>query len=140
MPSARPQKCVVALQRAWMLTFDIPQGEVSIAGNEGEEEAMSGLGLVSVHRTNGVNQLRRINQKNVQIPMAQRRKITSNKCKMVTNHRSAHVAPGASLPVTAYLSFFAACVRFASLVSSCCSVFIIWVALVTFPFDAVEQK
>lgn len=62
VPSARPHKCTVALQRAWMLTFDIPQREVSIAGNEGEEEAMSWLGLVSVHRTNGVNQLRRINQ------------------------------------------------------------------------------
>lgn len=65
MPPAQPHKCTAASQSSWMLTFDIPQGKVSIAGSfrgEGEEEAMPGLGLVSVHHTDGVNQLRRINQ------------------------------------------------------------------------------
>lgn len=64
-PSAQPHKCAAASQSSWMLTFDIPQGKVSIAGSfwgEGEEEAMPGLGLVSVHHTDGVNQLRRINK------------------------------------------------------------------------------
>lgn len=135
--------CTAALQRAWMLTFDIPQGEVSIAGSfrgEVEGEAMSRLGLVSVHHTDGVNQLRRTNQKKVQIQMAQILKITSNKCKMVIKYKSSHVAPDTSLPVTPHLPLSAAGVKFAGLVSSRCCVLIIWVALVTFAFGAVEQR
>lgn len=67
-----------------MLTFEIPQGEVSIAGSlrgEGEKEVVSGLGLVSVHHTNGVNQLRSRKQKNVRIQMAQIMKIEATNAK-----------------------------------------------------------
>lgn len=44
---------------------------------------------------------------------------------MVMNRKSGHVAPDASLPVTAHLPFCTAGVKF---------------ELVTFAFDAVEQK
>lgn len=40
------------------LTFDIPQGEVSIAGGvggQGEVEVMSRLWLVFIHHADGVN-------------------------------------------------------------------------------------
>lgn len=96
MPSARPHKCAAALQRAWMLTFDIPQGKVSIAGRfwgEGEEEVMSRLGLISVHHTNSVNQLKRINQKKAQIKKAQILKVINNICKLLTPDKSLLVTP-----------------------------------------------
>lgn len=40
------------------LTFHVPEGEVSIAGSfggQGEVEAVTGLRLVSIHHTDGVN-------------------------------------------------------------------------------------
>lgn len=42
----------------WVLTFNIPQGEVSIAGGlggQGEVEAVTRLGLVSINHADGVN-------------------------------------------------------------------------------------
>lgn len=59
-PLIRPPSQATPIWSAWPLTFDIPQGEVSIAGGfrgQGEEEAMSRLRLVSVHHANGVDQL-----------------------------------------------------------------------------------
>lgn len=64
MLSAQKLKCpsspTTAIEHAGPLTFDIPQGEVSIAGGcggQGEEEAVSRLWLVPVHHANGVDQL-----------------------------------------------------------------------------------
>lgn len=56
---------IMSIYYSWPLTFDIPQGEVSIAGGfwgQGENEAMSRLWLISVHHTNRVNQLRKEEQ------------------------------------------------------------------------------
>ena len=63
MPSEHPLKHVSppltpAVQDPCPLTFDIPQGEVSIPGGfwgQGEVEAVSRLGLISIHHADGVN-------------------------------------------------------------------------------------
>lgn len=63
----------------WVLTFDIPQGEMSIAGalgGQGEEEAMTRLGLVSINHADGVNQLRREETRVQEEMKGQRRKET----------------------------------------------------------------
>lgn len=59
---------------------------------------------------------------------------------MVIKFKSNNVAPDTSLPVTPHLPLSAVGVKFAGLVSSCCWVLIIWVALVSFAFDAVERR